>query len=73
MEVNFNNLRRSIIQNYNTLVEKASNVDRMPEDAYDEIRACLQDLRENVVILACCYDKEAGIVSLANEKILVVP
>ena len=73
MEVNFNNLRLSIIQNYNVLVEKASNVDRMPEDAYDEIRTALHDLRENIVILACCYDKEAGIISLANEKILVVP
>jgi hypothetical protein len=73
MEVNFNDLRRSTIHNYNRLVEKASNVDIIPEEAYDEIRSILQDLRENVVFLACCYDKEAGIVSLANEKILVVP
>lgn len=73
MKVDFNNLRRSLIGNYNLLVEKASNCDRMPEEAYDEIRDALEALRINVVTLACCYDKESGIVSLADEKILDVP
>lgn len=73
MEVDFNNLRLSIIHNYNELVKKAANVDQMPEEGYDQIRDHLQRLRNDVVILACCYDDNAGFVSLANEKILVAP
>lgn len=73
MTVDFNDLRRSIIRNYNELVLKAVNVDRMPEDAYDEIRTSLQRLRNDIVILACCYDDAAGVESLANERILIAP
>ena len=63
MKVNFNNLRRTLIQDYNALVEKALNVDRVPEEAYDEIKGNLRLLRNGIVILACIYDEDAGIVS----------
>lgn len=71
MEVDFNNLRRSLIQNYNKLVETVANPDRVPEESYDLIKKNLQHLRNDIVTLACCYDDQAGIVSLADEKILV--
>lgn len=73
MQVDFNNLRRSLIRSYNNLVERAGNVDRFPEEEYDKIREELQALRDDIVILACIYDDESGIISLANEKILVAP
>lgn len=71
MEVNFNELRKSLIRKYNTLVKKARDVDQMPEEGYDHIIEALQELRNDVVIIACLYDEKSGIVSLANEKILV--
>ena len=73
MKVDFNNLRRKLIASYNGLVNTAANTDRMPEEAYDQIREHLEALRNDIVILACIYDEQSGIVSLANEKILVVP
>lgn len=73
MQVDFNNLRRSLIRHYNTLVEKTTNVDRFPEEEYDKIRKELQALHTDLCTLACIYDNESGIISLANEKILVVP
>jgi hypothetical protein len=71
MEVNFNNLRIAIISDYNALVKKVRNTDHFPEEAYDLILPTLQDLRKGIVTLACCYDDESGIVSLADTKILV--
>ena len=73
MKVNFNNLRRTLIQDYNALVEKALNVDRVPEEAYDEIKGNLRLMRNGIVVLACIHDEDAGIVSLADEKIIEVP
>lgn len=73
MEVNFNNLRRSIIANYNNLAEKVLNVDRFPEEEYDKIRPELRALRDDICTLACIYDDERGIITLADEKIIVVP
>lgn len=73
MEVNFNELRRDIIRDYNNLVKKATNVDKVSEESYEALRANLKAMRDSLVILACCYDDEAGIVSLANEQILVAP
>jgi hypothetical protein len=71
MQVHFNNLRRTVINDYNELVKKAMNVDNFPEEAYDEIRPYLINLRNSLAILACIYDTEQGIVSLADEIILV--
>jgi hypothetical protein len=73
MEKNLNDVRRSVIKDYNALIENATNVDRMPETAYDEIRAALQTLRESIFVLASISDPAAGMVSLANEKILSAP
>lgn len=73
MQVDFNNLRRSLIRNYNALVEKAANVDRFPEEEYDKIKKELQALRLDICTLACIYDHESGIISLADEKILIAP
>lgn len=73
MKIDFNKLRRVLIQDYNALVEKAANVDHMSEEAYDTIRPHLDDLRKSIVILACLYDESAGVVSLADQKILVAP
>lgn len=73
MEKNLNDVRRSVIKDYNKVIEKATNVDRMPEEAYDQIRVSLQNLRESIFLLASISDPAAGITSLSNEKILSVP
>lgn len=73
MEVDFNSLRQNLINTYNRIVQKASDVDKMPEEGFDLLKKDLNDLRQHIVILACLYDNDAGIHSLANEKILVVP
>lgn len=73
MKVDFNNLRRHLISSYNGLVTAATNPDLMPEESYDQIREPLHDLRQYILGLACIEDEQSGIVSLANEKILVVP
>lgn len=60
MEVNFDNLRKQIIANYNSLVTKLNSRKTVSDYIMldpDYIRRDLDDLRSDLITLACIYQE----------------